>query len=178
MLKDLCYTTNESQFFTYLLNENGFNTINDSISGANVVKLFLKSKLDKLTLKKIWDLASVRKAPDLNKLEFFCACRLVALSQRGEQLTKENAINLNYKDVLPKFDGIYFDPNKKSNNTANTNFNSNNTNKNENMFNNFGNQQNNNLNSQNLGNMFNNYNFQQNYNSNNNMNNNMNFINF
>ena len=122
MLKDLSYTSNESLFYTYLLNENGFNSINDSISGTNVVKLFLKSKLDKFTLKKIWDLASERKAPDLNKLEFFCACRLVALSQRGEQLTKENAVNLNYKDIMPKFEGVYYDPNKKNaNNVVNNN---------------------------------------------------------
>ena len=131
MLKDLCYTSNESLFYTYLLNENGFNSINDSISGANVVKLFLKSKLDKFTLKKIWDLASERKAPDLNKLEFFCACRLVALSQRGEVLNKENAVNLNYKDIMPKFEGVFFDKNKKiSNNVMNNNSN----NKSDNMF--------------------------------------------
>ena len=68
MLKDLCYSTNESLFYTYLLNENGFNTVNDSISGANVVKLFLKSKLDKFALKKIWDLASERKLFHQNKI--------------------------------------------------------------------------------------------------------------
>ena len=96
MLKDLSYTSNESLFYTYLLNENGFNSINDSISGTNVVKLFLKSKLDKFTLKKVWDLASERKAPDLNKLEFFCACRLVALIQNGQELTMDNAVKLNY----------------------------------------------------------------------------------
>ena len=170
MLKDLCYTSNESLFYTYLLNENGFNSINDSISGANVVKLFLKSKLDKFTLKKIWDLASERKAPDLNKLEFFCACRLVALSQRGEVLNKENAVNLNYKDIMPKFEGVFFDKNKKiSNNVMNNNSN----NKSDNMFqyNNLVNQKNNNIQSQNLNNMFNNYNFQQNFNNNGVMNN-------
>ena len=108
MLKDLSYTSNESLFYTYLLNENGFNSINDSISGTNVVKLFLKSKLDKFTLKKVWDLASERKAPDLNKLEFFCACRLVALIQSGQELTMDNAVKLNYKDVMPKFEGVYY----------------------------------------------------------------------
>ena len=157
MLKDLCYTSNESLFYTYLLNQNGFNAINDSISGANVVKLFLKSKLDKFTLKKIWDLASERKAPDLNKLEFFCACRLVALSQRGEQLTKENAVNLNYKDIMPKFEGVVYDPNKKNSNNVMSNNNINNQN---NMFqyNNLGNQQNYNIPKQNINN---NYNFPQ-----------------
>ena len=183
MLKDLCYSTNESLFYTYLLNENGFNTVNDSISGANVVKLFLKSKLDKFTLKKIWDLASERKAPDLNKLEFFCACRFVALAQRGEQLTNENAVNLNYKDAMPKFEGVHFDPNAKNNNNIvnnNINNSNNNANMNKNMFqyNNFGNQQNNNnLNNPNLIGMLNNFNFQQNFSNNNNknMNNNMNF---
>ena len=167
MLKDLCYTTNESIFFTNLLNENGFNSINDSISGANVVKLFLKSKLDKLTLKKIWDLSSERKAPDLNKLEFFCACRLVALSQIGQELTMQNAINLNYKDVMPKFEGVVFDPNKKNtNNTIN-----NRTNNIMNMGNslqynnNYGNQQRDNASKQNLNNMLNNFNFSQNSNA-------------
>ena len=116
MLNDLCYTTNESLFYTYLLNENGFNSINDSISGKNVVNLFLKSKLDKGILKKIWDLSSVRKAPDLNKLEFFCACRYVALGQRGIELSHKNAVSLNYKDVMPKFEGITYDPNKKQQN--------------------------------------------------------------
>ena len=52
MLSDLCYTSNESLFYSYLLKENGFNSVNDSISGQNVVKLFLKSKQDKGTLKK------------------------------------------------------------------------------------------------------------------------------
>ena len=128
MLNDLSYTSNESLYYSYLLNENGFNTINDSISGANVVKLFLKSKLDKGALKKIWDLSSVRKAPDLNKLEFFYACRFVALAQRGEELNHQNAVSLNYKDVMPKFEGVYYDPNKRKGNSTsnNNNFNSNN----------------------------------------------------
>ena len=121
MLSDLCYTSNESLFYSYLLKENGFNTTTDSISGNNVVKLFLKSKLDKGILKKIWDLSSVRKAKDLNKLEFFCACRYVALSQRGEELTHQNAVALNYKDVMPKFEGIYYDPNKKQQNPISQN---------------------------------------------------------
>ena len=114
MFSDLCYTTNESLYYSYLLNENGFNSINDSISGANVVRLFIKSKLDKNALKKIWDLSSVRKAPDLNKLEFFCACRFVALCQTGRELTFENAVALNYKDLMPRFEGVSYNPNKKS----------------------------------------------------------------
>ena len=121
MLSDLCYTSNESLFYSYLLKENGFNSVNDSISGQNVVKLFLKSKQDKGTLKKIWDLSSVRKAPDLNKLEFFCACRYLALSQRGEELTHQNAVSLNYKDVMPTFEGVYYDPNKKTQNSISNN---------------------------------------------------------
>ena len=115
MLSDLCYTSNESLFYSYLLNENGFNSITDSISGQNVVKLFLKSKQNRDTLKKIWDLSSVRKAPDLNKLEFFCACRYLALSQRGEELTHKNAVSFNYKDVMPTFEGsspVLLDRNK------------------------------------------------------------------
>ena len=124
MLSDLCYTSNESLFYSYLLNENGFNTVTDSINGNKVVNLFLKSKLDKGLLKKIWDLSSVRKAPDLNKLEFFCACRYVALAQRGEELTHQNAVSLNYKDVMPKFEGVYYDPNKKQQNSMSSNNNS------------------------------------------------------
>ena len=160
MLNDLCYTSNESLFYTYLLNENGFNSINDSISGANVVRLFLKSKLDKGTLKKIWDLSSVRKAPDLNKLEFFCACRYVALGQKGEELTHQNAVSLNYKDVMPTFEGVYYDPNKKSGNPISNSNNFNNFN-NNNMFNNFKN----NTQSK-IGNIPNTYNYQQNLNNN------------
>ena len=167
MLNDLCYTSNESLFYTYLLNENGFNSINDSIGGNNVVNLFLKSKLDKGILKKIWDLSSVRKEPDLNKLEFFCACRYVALAQRGEELTHKNAVSLNYKDVMPKFEGIIYDQNKKQ---KNSNINSNNYN---NMFsyNNTSNFSNMKLNTQNnqSGYGYNNINFNNNKTLNNNM---------
>jgi len=57
-------------------------------------------------LKEIWDLSNVRKAPNLNKLEFFSACRYLALFQNNQT---HNLIlyNDNHK-FMPRFEGISY----------------------------------------------------------------------
>ena len=54
----------------------------------------------------------MRRTPDLNKLNFIYACRYAALFQIGEVLTYESEEALNCKDVMPKFVGVSYNPNK------------------------------------------------------------------
>ena len=53
------------------------------------------SLLEQVKLKEIWDLSNVRKAPHLTRIEFFSACRYVALSQNNQALNLNNLLVFN-----------------------------------------------------------------------------------
>jgi len=130
---NIIYSEIEKNFYTYLLHNFNSNKGSDFIEGGDVVKLFLKAKnVDKNTLKRIWDISSFRKERNLNKEEFFYACRNIVLAQERKNLIKENVVELNNKNLLPKFEGINFqnviNVNNNFNNNNNNNFNNNNLN--------------------------------------------------
>lgn len=63
-------------------------------------------------MKRVWDNASVRKAKNLNKDEFFFGCRNVAMAQIGNNLQNINSIsfiNSNNSIPLPQF-GVNYAP--------------------------------------------------------------------
>ncbi len=57
-------------------------------------------------MKEIWDLSNVRKAPNLNKLEFYSACRYLALYQNNQ--TRNLLLFNNNHKYFPKFEGISY----------------------------------------------------------------------
>ena len=73
-------------------------------------------------MKRVWDNASVRKAKNLNKDEFFFGCRNVAMAQIGNNLQNINSlsfINSNNSIPLPQFGVNYVPPTTViGNNTA------------------------------------------------------------
>ena len=74
------------------------------LSSQTIQKLMALSKLPNDTLAKIWALAANKKW-ELNKDDFFVACRAVALAQKGVPVTNENLMQV--RDVaLPYFEGI------------------------------------------------------------------------
>ena len=121
---NIIYSEIEKEYYTYLLHNYNSNKGSDFIGGGDVVKLFLKANVDKNILKTIWDISSFRKARDLNKEEFFYACRNIVLAQERKNLNKQNIIELNNKNILPKFEGINF----QNKNINNNNFNMKNNN--------------------------------------------------
>ena len=107
-MNSIIYSPKENQFYSFLLATNNSNIGSDYINGSDVVKLFLKANLNKDILKAIWDLSSKRKAKDLNKDEFFYACRLITLAQNNQMLTEQNIIKLNNSNLIPYFNGVSF----------------------------------------------------------------------
>ena len=107
-MNPIVYSNKENQFYSFLLATNNSNLGSDYINGGDVVKLFMKANLDKNILKIIWDLSSKRKAKDLNKDEFFYACRLITLAQNNQLLTEQNVIKLNNSNLIPSFNGVSF----------------------------------------------------------------------
>ncbi|KAK3245714.1 hypothetical protein CYMTET_44734 [Cymbomonas tetramitiformis] len=61
------------------------------ISGVEAVRFYQRSKLDKVTLRKIWDLSDTASIGVLTKEQFIASLRLVALAQNGGQLSSEVA---------------------------------------------------------------------------------------
>ena len=74
------------------------------ISSTMITKLMSLSKLSNDILAKIWNIASNGKR-ELNKDDFFVACRCVSIAQKGINLTPETLMQ--YRDVpLPFFEGV------------------------------------------------------------------------
>ena len=95
------YSKKEETFFNKLYIDN---KESQYIKGNEVFALFMKTKLPKNILKVIYDISSKRKQPNLNKDEFYMACRYVALAQKGIKLDEDHFYNCTVD--LPYFEGI------------------------------------------------------------------------
>ena len=88
--------------------------LND-LGGQVVVPFFLKSKVDKGTLKQIWSL-SCGQSLNINKEQFFTALRYIVIVQGGDQtVSKEGLVaKMNMQLGLPRFEGVPLTPTASS----------------------------------------------------------------
>lgn len=101
------FNIHEQVYYNDLFNQFRSNNDDEFISGMDVSKLFNKSQLDRGFLKEIWDKSSTRKQPNLDKVEFFNACRYVAIYQNNMRSNESTDYSGDKFVVLPKFIGIH-----------------------------------------------------------------------
>lgn len=76
---------------------------NESVSGAHAVAFLARaSKVSKSQLRRIWEIADHRKEGSLEQEQFFIALRLVALAQRGAELSVSGLRNFTGIQLIPE----------------------------------------------------------------------------
>lgn len=77
----------------------------EKLSGSHAVEFLSRAaKVSKGQLRRIWDLADHRKEGELDQSQFFVALRLVALAQRGAELSVAGLRNFAGIQLIPKID--------------------------------------------------------------------------
>lgn len=94
------YTSQEVSFYNYLFHLVGGG---HALGGGAVVDFLRRSGLSVEILREVWDIASVRKLPELNEFEFFLCLKFVAIVQAGYEPIRQY-VNLNVP--LPRFAGV------------------------------------------------------------------------
>lgn len=83
----------------------------DTVQGAQVVELMQRAtKVSKSQLRTIWQLADHRQEGSLNRDEFFIALRLLALAQRGAELSMKGLRNFVGIQLIPELRPKKVDP--------------------------------------------------------------------